>query len=113
MRAGVLAVVGFGLTLALVATGFDDLITRNIIALWLPAAIFVSGGLAVERWRPVGVSVAIALCVIGLVATIGIAADRAMQRPDWRPVARVLGQRRLPAGVRVIDYGIRGMYFNF
>ena len=28
-------------------------------------------------------------------------------------VARVLGQRNLPAGVRVIDYGIRGMHLAF
>jgi hydrogenase maturation protease len=28
-------------------------------------------------------------------------------------VARVLGQRSLPAGVRVVDYGIRGMHLAF
>ena len=47
--AGGLALAGFVLSLVLVAVGFDDLITRNIIALWLPAALVVAGGLAHGR----------------------------------------------------------------
>ena len=45
--AGGLALAGFALSLALVAVGFDDLITRNVIALWLPAALVVAAGLSV------------------------------------------------------------------
>jgi len=32
----------------------------------------------------------VALCAIGVTATAGIAADRSLQRPDWRLVARAL-----------------------
>ena len=91
LPAGALALGGFAFTLVLIVAGFDDLITRNIIALWLPAAIVVSAGLAAPAARRVGVAAAAVLCAIGLVATIGIAANRALQRPDWRPVARLLG----------------------
>jgi hypothetical protein len=38
--------------------------------------------------------------VLGVVATVGVARERNLQRPDWRPVARALG--RPPAGGRMI-----------
>jgi hypothetical protein len=95
--AGGLALGGFVLALLFVAAGFDTLITRNIIALWLPAAILIAGGLA-HRSAPArpplaGGAVTVLLCAIGLWATIGIATERSMQRPDWRYVARALGER--------------------
>ena len=40
---------------AFVAVGSDSLITRNIIALWLPAAMLVGAGLASARPRRIGV----------------------------------------------------------
>jgi uncharacterized membrane protein len=71
--AGGLAVAGLVLALIFVAVGFDDLITRNILVLWLPAAILISGGLAVRRAPGVGAAVAVLLCAIGIFATLGIA----------------------------------------
>jgi hypothetical protein len=91
LLAGGLAVTGFILSLAFVASGSDALITRNLIALLLPAAMLVAGGLAVVRARLVGLIVTVALCAIGVTAAVGVAADRNLQRPDWRPVARALG----------------------
>jgi mannosyltransferase len=97
--AGGLAAAGFALSLLLAVVGFDDLITRNIIALWLPAALLVAGGLAHGRGGALGVAVAAALCAIGVTAAIGVAADRSLQRPDWREVAHALGTEPiLPAG---------------
>jgi mannosyltransferase len=88
---GGLAVAGFLVSLALIAVGFDDLITRNVIVLWLPAALLVAAGLSVARARRLGAIVAVALCLIGITAAVGVAADRNLQRPDWRYVARALG----------------------
>jgi mannosyltransferase len=88
---GGLALGGFLVSLVLVAVGFDDLITRNVIALWLPAALVVAAGLSVRRARTLGALVAVALCAIGVTATVGVAAERNLQRPDWRYVARTLG----------------------
>lgn len=96
--AGALALAGFVLALILIVAGFDDLITRNILALWLPAAVAVTGGLVLERARALGAAVAAALCAIGIVATIGIGLDRNLQRPDWRYVARALGPWPAAAG---------------
>ena len=86
-----LALAGFALSLLLIAVGFDDLITRNILALWLPAALVVAAGLSVRRFAPLGIAAAVALCAIGVTAAVGVAAERNLQRPDWRYVARALG----------------------
>jgi uncharacterized membrane protein len=89
--AAFLAIGGFLLSLLFTAVGSDALITRNIIALWLPAALALSAGLAAARPRVLGVALTVALCVIGVAAVSGVAFDYDLQRPDWRPVARLLG----------------------
>ncbi|HWD65547.1 MAG TPA: glycosyltransferase family 39 protein [Solirubrobacteraceae bacterium] len=99
--AGGLALSGFVITLGLVAVGSDFLITRNIIVLWLPAAIAVSGALAVApRW--LGGSLAAGLCTIGLIAAIGVDANYNLQRPNWRPVAAALGAGPAPGQDRLL-----------
>jgi hypothetical protein len=99
---GGLALGGFILALIFIAAGSDTLITRNIIVLLLPSAITLAGGLAVRSARGVGAAAATALCVIGVLAAIGVAADYPLQRPDWRAVAAVLGGRAAAGGSRVI-----------
>jgi 4-amino-4-deoxy-L-arabinose transferase-like glycosyltransferase len=99
--AGGLAVAGFVLSLLLVAVGFDDLLTRNVLAIWAACALLVAGGLAVPRPRGVGVIAALVLCVMGVTTAIGVAVDRGYERPDWRVVAAALGSGS-PAGGRAI-----------
>ena len=88
---GGLAVVGAVAMLALVAVGFDDFITRNIIVLWLPLALLVAAGLGAAGARRLGLAGAAVLCATGVVAAVGVSVDRQVERPDWRPVARALG----------------------
>ncbi len=98
-----IALGGFVLALLLVAGGIDDLITRNIISLWMPAAVAVAGGLAARRARALGLFCTVVLCAIGLTGAIAVAANRKFQRPDWRGVGRVLGARPASAvGTRAI-----------
>jgi mannosyltransferase len=101
MLAGGIALAGLLIGLALVAVGFDDLLTRNLLAIWTPAALLVAGGLAVPRPRFVGVALTVALCLIGVVTAVGVAVDRDFERPDWRVVAGALGDHP-PAGGRAI-----------
>lgn len=91
--AGSLALAGLILNFILIAGGIDDLLTRNVISLWMPAAVAVAGGFAAARARRVGLVAAVALCAIGASAAIAIANNRNYQRPDWRGVARLLGAR--------------------
>lgn len=102
LLAGGVAIAGIVINLILVGGGIDDLITRNVIALWVPAAICVAGGLAATRARLAGVVITLALCGIGVFAVGAVAFDRNLQRPDWRGVARVLGVRPASPGGRVI-----------
>jgi hypothetical protein len=101
--AGGLALAGLALALALVAAGFDDLLTRNLLALWLPSAVVVGAGLGARRAGLAGLLAAVALCAIGVTATAGVVSERNFQRPDWRGVARLLGTRPAPGtGERAI-----------
>ena len=49
LLAGGLALAGLVLNLLLVAGGIDDLITRNLLAIWMPVMLAVAGGLAAPR----------------------------------------------------------------
>ena len=91
--AAALAVGGLALNLVLIAGGIDDLITRNILALWLPAAAVVAAGLGARRLGVAGPLAAAAMCAIGVTAVLGVDYNRNLQRPDWRLVARELGPR--------------------
>ncbi len=89
--------VGIVLNALLIAVGIDNLISRNVIALWLPAAVLVAAGLAIRgRASVAGLALAAVLSGIGAAAAVGVTLDRNYQRPDWRGVVRVLGVRPSP-----------------
>jgi hypothetical protein len=100
--AGGIALAGLLLNLLLIVGGVDDLITRNVLAIWMPAALFVAGGLAAARAHRVGLAAAFVLCAIGVTTAVGVAFDRNLQRPDWRVVARTLGAHPGTPGTRAI-----------
>ncbi len=93
LLAGGLALSGLALILLLAAAGTDDLLTRNILAVWMPAALALAAGLAAPRARLLGLLATAAICIAGVVAVLGVATERALERPDWRVVARILGTR--------------------
>lgn len=99
--AGGVAGGGAALNALLVAVGIDNLLTRNVITLWLPAALLVAAGLAARRVgtrsvAPLGLALAVAACGAGAAAAIGVSLDRRHQRPDWRGAVRTLGARPAP-----------------
>jgi mannosyltransferase len=102
--AAALALLGLALALLLIVAGFDDLITRNVIELWLPAAVVVAAGFAAPDGiaARIGVLAAAGLCAIGLTAAIAVAVTPSMQRPDWPGVARTLGTQPPPGQARAI-----------
>jgi mannosyltransferase len=97
-----LALGGLVLNLLLIAGGIDDLLTRNLLALWLPAALVLVAGLSARRAGPIGVLATAGLCTIGVTSAVGVMANRDFQRPDWRGVARLLGDRPPLGGQRAI-----------
>ena len=107
--AGGIALAGLVLNLVLIAGGVDDLITRNVLAIWMPGALFVAGGLAAARAGRVGLAAAAVLCAIGIATALGVAFDRGLERPDWRVVARALGTRPGATGTRPGATGTRAI----
>ncbi len=93
LLAGGIGLAGFLIALLLIPLGVDELITRNVIVVLIPLIVLIAGGLGARRARSLGLIGAAALCVVGLVATIGVLADQRYQRPDWRAVAHVIGPR--------------------
>ncbi len=91
-----LLLAGVVINVLLVAVGIDNLLTRNVVALWLPLAILVAAGLTLRRLRVAGLALAAVLCGTGVAAAIGVDVHRSYQRPDWRAVVRVIGPRPAP-----------------
>jgi mannosyltransferase len=90
------------LNAAMLVVGLDNLLTRNVLALWLPAALLVAGGLGPRRVGArsvgvVGLVLGAVLSASGAAAAIGVSLNRTYQRPDWRGVVRVLGVRPAPS----------------
>lgn len=73
--------------------GVDYLNTRNLLAAWLPLACLVAAGLA---WHAAGRVAIAALCALGLAGSIGVVAEPAWQRDDWRSIAGLLGEAGEP-----------------
>lgn len=74
---------------ALAAVGLDYVLTRNLIGAWVPVALVLSFGGAAAGRRG-GPAMVAGLCVVGLVATLGIDLDSRYQRDDWRGAARTV-----------------------
>ncbi len=98
IAAGTLAASGFLLSLVLVLAGIDELITRNVIVVLISLIVLISAGLGARRAGKVGSAGVAVLCTIGLTASIAVATDPNLQRPDWRALARAV-QSRSPTRV--------------
>ena len=106
-RAGALAaarvaVPALLVPIAMAVAGADFLITRNLIAAWVPAMCIVAAGLAVRRAPRAGAIATAALCAVMLAVVVAVEANPAYQRGDWRAVGRQLGTPRAPGRAVVI-----------
>jgi mannosyltransferase len=82
---------GFALVMIVVWAGSDTVLTRNLLGLWLPAAIVLACGLGAARAGRLGIAIAAVICAVGVTATVSVATDATLQRPDWPAVVRALG----------------------
>ena len=78
--------------------GADYVIARNMIAVVVPAAIFLGAGYAA---RPAGLAAAALLCALSLAIVGSVAADTRYGRTDWRGAAKQLGHPSLPRAIVV------------
>jgi 4-amino-4-deoxy-L-arabinose transferase-like glycosyltransferase len=98
----VLALGGLALNLLIVAAGTDDVLTRNLLALWPPAALAVAVACAGLRVGGAGLTVGAVICAIGVSGAVAVDVDHDLQRPDWRLVAHAVGTRPVGGAPRLI-----------
>jgi 4-amino-4-deoxy-L-arabinose transferase-like glycosyltransferase len=79
-----LAVLAVALPLALALAGWDYFITRNLIATLVPLLLVLAIGMTRNR---LGAAALTTLCAVGVVASVGVAANVRYQRQDWRDAA--------------------------
>jgi mannosyltransferase len=90
-RAAAIAVPALAVPIVLAVAGVDYLITRNLIAAWVPAMAIVAAGLGARAAGRAGAAAAAVLCALSLALVIAVDASPAYQRGDWRGVAKALG----------------------
>jgi glycosyltransferase involved in cell wall biosynthesis len=78
--------------------GADYVIARNMIAVVVPAAIFLAAGYAARR---VGIAAAVLLCALSLAIVGAVAADTGYGRTDWRGAAKQLRPGSRPRAIVV------------
>jgi mannosyltransferase len=88
---GALMLGGFAIVMLVDAAGSDTILTRNLLALWLPLTMLVAAGLGTLRAGRAGIAATVVLCAIGLTATISVANTGTLERPNWAAVAKALG----------------------
>ena len=88
---GTLAVGGFALVMIVDAAGTDTVLTRNLLALWLPVAIVLAAGLERGPRRPARRRDRRRALRDRRHGDSSVATDATLQRPDWPAVARALG----------------------
>ena len=101
LLAAALAAVALVAPLILAVAGLDLIVTRNFLAVLVPAAVAVAAAAYTSR-RAATAMWLVCLLWIGLVALVE--SDARLQRPDWRGVASALGPARQSRLVLVDPY---------
>jgi mannosyltransferase len=89
----VILAAGLVIFALVMVTGHDVLDPRNLLALWLPMTLTISIGLADLEPRVARVCAVGAICLAGLVTILAVSLDPRLQRPDWRRVAQIIGNK--------------------
>jgi hypothetical protein len=91
--------------IAMAALGRDYLISRNLIAAWIPLAVVLAAVCTAPRTLPVGAALATLLIASFLYAGGVIDSEWQYQRPDWHGVARALGSAPVARAIVAYDSG--------
>jgi 4-amino-4-deoxy-L-arabinose transferase-like glycosyltransferase len=108
-----LAVGGGGVLLALAfaAAGQDFVLGRNLLPALVPLALVVAAGIAAPRAGWLGVGVGAALVAYLLAFCVYADFRPALQRDDWRSVARRIGPPRGPRAILAWEQGDEPLAF--
>ena len=104
--AGGLAALSLAGPIVIALFGADYVIARNMIAVVVPAAVFLGAGYAARR---AGLAAAALLCALSLAIVGSVAADTRYGRTDWRGATKQLGPAAASRAIVVtptIDSGL-------
>lgn len=90
------ATVGIPLVVAVLDSGKDYVLARNLIPALVPLLVAVAIGLTLRRARRAGGVLAAILLAYSLGFSIWASVSPALQKPDWDPVAAELGEPTTP-----------------
>src|SRR6266508_3113584 len=85
--AGALAAAYLAVPLVIAVVGSDYVIARNMVAVVVPAAVFLAAGYA-TNW--LGIAAAGTLCALSLAIVLAVATDVRYGRTDWRGAAKAV-----------------------
>ena len=94
-----LACVGIPILLALVSSGKDFVLARNLIPALVPLLVLVAIAVTMPAARRLGTIVGVALLAYSLGFSIWASFDPDLQRPDWSAVASELGEPEAPRAI--------------
>ena len=83
--------------------GQDYFLSRNVIPAFIPLLSVVAIACVVPRARILGGALAITLLAVFSVAAFDVQTRPYLERPDWRNVARALGDARAPRAIIAAD----------
>jgi uncharacterized membrane protein len=87
------ALAGVGIVAGLIVVGFDQLDSRNMLALWLPLVLVLAAGFGAQRAGWIGSAGVAACCAIGLACIVVVGVSPRFERPNWRGLATALSDR--------------------
>jgi mannosyltransferase len=87
------------LVLAMLDSGKDYVLARNLLPALVPLLVAVAIGATLRRARRTGAVVAGILIAYSLGFCVWVSASPAWQRPDWKAVARKLGEPEAPRAI--------------
>ncbi len=99
------------LALAFVAAGQDFVLDRNLLPALIPLAAVAAAGIAAPRAGRLGIGVGAALVAYLLAFCVYADFRPALQRDDWRSVARAIGPPRGPRAILVWEQGDEPLAF--
>jgi mannosyltransferase len=91
-----LSAIGIPLALALVSSGKDFVLARNLLPALVPLLLAVAIGLTLSAARRLGTAVAALLLAYSLGFCVWASLSPALQRPDWDTVAAAIGEPAAP-----------------
>jgi 4-amino-4-deoxy-L-arabinose transferase-like glycosyltransferase len=99
------------LALAFAAAGQDFVLERNLLPVLIPLAMVGAAGMASPRAGLLGAAVGVALVAYLLAFCVYADFRPALQRDDWRSVARRIGPPRGPRAILVWEQGDEPLAF--